>query len=855
MGVTDIWRDVLTRLGFIAPTGQLDRARKLLQHGQLEEAVLVCREVLFSTLTFVSQSMGIAMPRQSSQEERAFALNEELFAAGLYNESRQQQIHRWISIGQLANEGALDEVTIGDVRSLVDELDAFEKLVARRIPRGPSQETPKIQPNASSGNGRRPVAPAAAVGTPAVRRRPDASPSPGRSNNREISAPGMVLPLERTQSPAVVLGTMPRVAGFVGRGPVVARLVGQLRQGRHMALVPVEAGMAGVGLSAVGAEAIWLLQQEATFKDGVVALHAFGRQGEEALRWIYDEIGLAWQVPAIAQASSLAEQERTVRRVLLGRQTLIVIDHAELGLPLQRLVDTLTSGGATLLITSRNVPGAEQVSVMRVEPLPPIPALTLFQNRFQAAGGTDDLWSEPAANAINTLVNYRPLAIELAAAYAAFTTTPVVALAQRLETARGWGSLSDRNEPNQALRYLLDLTLQRIDPLSQQRVIASAVFAGPTWSEDAALAVMGAVEATVPGNRDGSTADTLRGLVRSALVQRTVGGTGASRYRLQPFIRGVLARLLTEQPSLMDLAGHAMTTYFAGLALDRRRTADMAVMQEEYVHLEAALSWSHLHDDPERVVAIGMGLARFWQRQGLWREGTTYLQWAVRAASAIGDRPREGTLAQDLAALEASLGHKGRAREWYAYALEIWRSLANARNEAVTLFDQGQLSLGENHLEEARMDFGSSLLAAQEAGDEQGQGRALQALGLVAERLGDMAEARSRYEQVYAMREQAKDAVGQAGALNVLGVLEFRQHHYDAARDYLSASLKLALEAKNEFWEAEARFWLGEAAMAQKQYAEATREWQRALALYLHLGRGSDVEETQHRLAQVMAIQ
>ena len=56
---------------------------------------------------------------------------------------------------------------------------------------------------------------------------------------------------------------------------------------------------------------------------------------------------------------------------------------------------------------------------------------------------------------------------------------------------------------------------------SQQRVIATAVFAGPTWSEDAALAVMGAIEGTVPGNRDTSTAESLRGLVRSALVQRT----------------------------------------------------------------------------------------------------------------------------------------------------------------------------------------------------------------------------------------------------------------------------------------------------------------------------------------------
>ena len=52
----------------------------------------------------------------------------------------------------------------------------------------------------------------------------------------------------------------------------------------------------------------------------------------------------------------------------------------------------------------------------------------------------------------------------------------------------------------------------------------------------------------------------------------------------------------------------------------------------------------------------------------------TYLQMAVRAAAAIGDRPREGTLAQDLASMEANLGHKGRAREWYAYALEIWRA-------------------------------------------------------------------------------------------------------------------------------------------------------------------------------------
>ena len=321
---------------------------------------------------------------------------------------------------------------------------------------------------------------------------------------------------------------------------------------------------------------------------------------------------------------------------------------------------------------------------------------------------------------------------------------------------------------------------------------------------------------------------------------------------MQPYIRSNLARLLVDRPVITDWAGHAMAAFYAGVALTKRKAMDREAMQEDYTHLEAGLQWAHAHNEAEMVVSYGMGLYRYWQRQGLWQEAEGYLQWAVRAAQTIGDRPREAQLAQELGAVKNSLGQRGAAQEWYEHALTIWRSLGNARNEAVALFDLGRMAQEEDVQESARVFYHASLKAAKADDDEQGQGRALQALGLLAEAQGEIEEARRYYELVFEMRQHAQDTVGQAGALNVLGVLEYHQHHYQAARDHLEASLKFAQTAQSEFWAAEAYFWLGETALALSDARQASAAWQHALQLYIRLGRGTDADETQRRLARLL---
>ena len=831
-------------LGFATDPTPLERAQLLLQQGQIEEAIFIGRSVLFNTLSSLAQAARIPRPQTGDQDERAFALNDALTKMGVYAEPMHKQIQQWVHLGQLGVDGATDQLTLGDIQSMLNELGQFIRLVSVSLEMAQQNVQATGEPS-----------------VPQVRHAPNAQQRvaqapprmPYRPRPRELTGPGMLFPMDN-QAPAVV-GMLPRVPGFVGRGTQVMRLAGALRQGRHVALVPIETGIAGIGLSAVASETLAVLEhdQPPAFPGGMLALHGFGRQGEDALRWIYNEIGAAWQVPAIAQAESLAGQEREVRRVLLNRPALIVIDQVELGLPVQRLIDTLAASGATVLLTSRQVPRAEQLSVFRLEPLADGPALSLLQDRYAMCGGDMADWHEEVGRELCLLLDNRPLALELAATLAASSLT-LTTLLQRLDHAHQRASLANRNEPNQKLRYLIDLILNGMETSEQNCFATLAIFAGATWTEDAARAVIGAVETSfLPAESRAPRSELLlQQFVRLHLVQTSPSAFTGLRYRLQPFIRGTLVQLLRDRPVITDWAGHAMAAYYAGLALTRRKATDREAMQEDYIHLEAGLQWAHVHNEAEMVVSYGMGLYRYWQRQGLWQEAEVYLQWAVRAAQAIGDRPREAQLAQELGNIENSLGQKNRAQERYEHALAIWRSLGNARNEAATLFNLGRMSQEEEDFATARVYYEVSLKAAKSDGDEQGQGRALQALGLIAESQGEIEEARHFYELVFEMRQQAEDTVGQAGALNVLGVLEYHQHHYEAARDHLNASLKNAQTALNEFWAAEAYFWLGETALALSDPRQAIAAWQHALQLYIRLGRSTDAEETQRRLARLL---
>jgi tetratricopeptide (TPR) repeat protein len=848
MGVKSIWQRLLQWLGLATERTALDRAEQLLQQGLIEEAIFACRDILYSTLISLARAARIAMPA-GDQDERAYALNDTLSQLGVYAEPLHQQIRQWLRLGELALQGATDEFTLGDVQEMIANLKNLVRVVKVTLEAADLPAPPIYQAQAANGQ-------VPAIGDGGAGQRP-APQMPPRPRTPALTGPGVPLYFEHGQAP-VVLGSMPRVPGFVGRGHMVARLTQLLRQGRHVALVPPDAGTAGMGLSALASETIGLLEQDQppAFPDGILALSCFNRQGEQALRWIYNEIGLTWGVPAIAQAGSLPHQEREVRRVLLGRKTLVVLDGVEMGLPVGRLVDTLASCGATVLITGRHVPRAEQLSVLRLEPLAPAPALTLLQERLNAYGGVQGGdGDEEASRAICATLDHRPLAIELAAAVAVALDLPLPTLSLKLQAAKVRGMLAITTDQNQGLRYLVDLLTQTLDAATVNRFLALAILAGPTWSEEAALAVIGAIE--TGEDYSGTTnapppSESLALLSRRGIIQGIVSPVAGERFRFQSYVRSLAARALLDRPVVMNAAGRAMAAHYAGLALRLRRSKDRDLMREEYLHMEAGLQWAHQHNEPELEVSYGMGLFRFWQKEGLWHEGARFLNWSIRAAREIGDRPREATLAQELATLQANIGYRSRARETFEHSLKVWQGLGNSRNAATVLFELGRLAQEDNQSENARVYYDGSLQAAREADDEQAMARALQAMGLIFETNGQIEDARRCYEKVFEMRQNAHDPVGMAGALEVLGVLEFRQGRYAAAYDLLTASLNNAIDAGNLFWEAEARFWLGETLVAMRNPHDAANQWQRALALYIRQGRAADVEETQRRLARLM---
>ena len=97
MNLTSAWQRVLRWFGLASEKTAIDRARLLLQQGLVEEAIFVCRDILYATLVALARAAQLALP-SGDQDERSYALNDTLAELGVYADPVHQQIQQWLQM-------------------------------------------------------------------------------------------------------------------------------------------------------------------------------------------------------------------------------------------------------------------------------------------------------------------------------------------------------------------------------------------------------------------------------------------------------------------------------------------------------------------------------------------------------------------------------------------------------------------------------------------------------------------------------------------------------------------------------------------------------------------------------------
>jgi hypothetical protein len=280
---------------------------------------------------------------------------------------------------------------------------------------------------------------------------------------------------ELSRGPRPPRNLPPSTPAFVGRDDQLAAVTAALRGEAGTRTAVALAGMAGVGKSALAAEALHQLAQDpAAFPGGTAWVRCDGRGGVPGLVWVADQLLAAWGItlaPDEMARTATPEAELELReRALRGRlrprdgsapaPALVLLDNIERDLPIGRALDVLAPLGMTALLTARHEPSSPRVRLVALDVLAPDAAAQLFAERYRDRGGAwDETRDAPAAAAVAEALGRLPLAIELAAARAARARTGVAALAEELGEADRLGRLRDPLDPSRSVRYAFEQSL------------------------------------------------------------------------------------------------------------------------------------------------------------------------------------------------------------------------------------------------------------------------------------------------------------------------------------------------------------------------------------------------------------
>lgn len=480
-----------------------------------------------------------------------------------------------------------------------------------------------------------------------------------------------------------------------------------------------------------------------------------------------------------------------------------------------------------------------------------IPAAHLFVERARRVRLDFDYETEWASIVrVCRLVEGLPLAIELAAAWAA--TLPISAIADEIEHDLSLLSSSLRNAPerHRSLRAVFDQSWRLLSSDEQALLQGLAQFRGG-FRREAAIAV---ADATLPH---------LATLVAKSLIRYEADG----RFHLHALVRQfVLAQPWQEPGRLAQIQAIHARYYLTLLAEQGNQLAggdQAAVLDGLAVELDnIRLAWHHALDrgDIGAITPAVWSLANFFHCRGRYQEGIAELERTIQRLRELDETPDViralPAALHELGQLYTRLGRFAESRAVIEEARTRYEELGDPMPQGLATDPEiglGVLALAEGDYP-AATHFGERVCrrsAADECPGNLPYGWYIIAQAAMAE--GRYGSAREAAWNARADAQRSGDTWFLAYCLNTLGAIAVALGERTEAREHYLTSLKLRETIRDPEGTAVALVHLGEIANLDQDFAEATELFERALKLYRDIGDRGGLAAALHGLGLAAA--
>ena len=456
------------------------------------------------------------------------------------------------------------------------------------------------------------------------------------------------------------------------------------------------------------------------------------------------------------------------------------------------------------------------------------PAVALFVDRAASVRPSFTLTKENVADVVEICrrLDGLPLAIELAAARAKMLTPAQLLprLANRLQLLTG--GPRDLPERQQTLRDAVAWSHDLLPPREQQLFRRMAVFAGgATIDEVTAIA----------GEPGSDPFDDLASLVDHSLLRVVTGRDDEPRYEMLQTIRDFASEMLVESGEEETFRSRLIEHYVA-LSDDVRSelvgsgsATWLKRVEAEIENLRSAHRWSIERGDAASAQRIASALPRFWEVQGNFTEGRSWLTGAL-AVHTEPTQERANALI-GLATLARRQGDYDAAIECYQAGLDIFRSHDDASGIATALNNLGVVAQDQGDYDRARQLMTEAQQYFASIDDKPRNASALNNLGLVARRQGDLDGAIRLYEASLQIWNDLGDRLRSALCLNNLGVVAYALADYETAESRYRDALAVYRQLEDRSGTALTLNNLAEVLFERGELPQAVTTWQESLAL------------------------
>lgn len=549
---------------------------------------------------------------------------------------------------------------------------------------------------------------------------------------------------------------------FAGRTREIELLVKQLEAGEDAMIV----GLAGMGKSALAARAAG--EVSARFPDAQIWIDLQGTSDTplkpmDAMR----QVILAFQPGADLSRAGEAEITAAYRTALNGKRALLVLDNAKDAAQVRPLLDA----GCVALITSRASFALPGTTPLRLDVMGEEEARSFLLSLCP------QLEEVLAADEIARLCGYLPLALRIAGSHLA--TRPNLRVERYLKdlSARRLELLKERGDEGLSVEAAFALSYAGMDRTLQALWRSLAVFPAPFEATPAGY--VWDFKGTDEKIDDGKAEDTLGELLQVSLIEYDAN---VERYRwhdlLREFARGRWTAEESERAArrhsefYLQVVRMANNQYLKG-GPDTVR--GLAVFESELGNIRAGRAWAaeRIKEDEgaARLCAAyaGAGAYVIKLRLGV-REQVQWLQEAVAAARALGDRHAEGGSLGDLAVAYSDMGQVRSALEFSEQALAIHRELGDRRGEGNALGNLANAYSDLGELRTAIQFYEQALAIDRELGARRYEAADLSNLGLAYSRMGEENRAIEFYEPALTIEREIGDRRAEASELSNLGL-------------------------------------------------------------------------------------